>query len=138
MQKREDSTRSLGMASLGTDIPTRDKIKAAAAAAGMPVSEYLRYLADLAVKDQQGVMLSSPLPAAGVVGMLKAVMAKLDAWENPPVKRSITTDLKTLDANFWHALGLNSTPEDIALVKKALAEYKQRHPGQLEMEYADA
>lgn len=47
MIKREDSVRSMGTASIGTDIPTREKLKKAAADAGMPLSEYIRVLANI-------------------------------------------------------------------------------------------
>lgn len=62
MIKRADSTRSLGQASIGTDKPTRDKLKAAADAAGMTLSEYIRYLADEVTSNQQGVLTSVMAP----------------------------------------------------------------------------
>ena len=46
MVKRDDSTRSMGQASIGTDKPTRDKLKALAAKEGLDLSAYLRKLAD--------------------------------------------------------------------------------------------
>jgi hypothetical protein len=48
MLKRADSVRSMGLTYLATDKPTRAKLKAAAAAAGLPLTEYLRYLANIA------------------------------------------------------------------------------------------
>jgi hypothetical protein len=56
MVKREDSTRSWGIASIGTDKPTHAKLKAAADSAGVSLSEYMRVLADNAVKGIQGGM----------------------------------------------------------------------------------
>lgn len=53
MQKRADSVRSMKQASIGTDVPTREKLKMAASAAGVPLSEYLRVLADRETKDLQ-------------------------------------------------------------------------------------
>jgi len=49
-----ETVRGLGQASIGTDKPTRDKLKAAAKAAGLHLSEYLRILADSSIKDLQG------------------------------------------------------------------------------------
>lgn len=69
MIKRADSTRSIGEAMIRSDVDTREKLKAAAASAGMPVSEYLRCLADEVSKNKQ---------------------ATLDGWE-PPVKADSQT-----------------------------------------------
>lgn len=61
MVKKEDSVRTLGQASIGTDIPTRDKIKDIAAKAGIPVSEFLRRVADNAADNmQRGLPLLTP------------------------------------------------------------------------------
>lgn len=54
--KREDSLESLGYTSIGTDKPTKAKLKAAADAAGMTLSEYIRMLADRETKNSQGQM----------------------------------------------------------------------------------
>ena len=53
MQKRADSTYTIGRTSLVTDVPTREKLKTAAKAAGMPLTEYLRVIADKETKDLQ-------------------------------------------------------------------------------------
>ncbi len=53
MQKRADSLNGMGRTMIATDIPTRAKLKAAAAAAGMPLSTYLRVLADDTLKGKQ-------------------------------------------------------------------------------------
>lgn len=127
MQKRDDSVRALKQASIGTDKPTRDKLKAAAAAAGMPLSEYLRYIADRELQDQQIILPGSqPSPLIRISRVLDSIDAKLDALIVPHGKRSLRADLTKMDATLWHALGLNSTPEDIALLKEIVAEFKQR------------
>lgn len=56
MIKRDDSLRALGLTYVATDKPTRAKLNAAAAAAGMPLSEYLRVLADKAISGKQGAL----------------------------------------------------------------------------------
>lgn len=51
---KADSTYSLGQTSICSDKPTKAKLQAAARAAGIPLTEYLRILADKAVEDIQG------------------------------------------------------------------------------------
>jgi hypothetical protein len=46
MIKRADSLRGQGFTTLATDKPTKAKLQAAAAAAGLTLSEYIRVLAD--------------------------------------------------------------------------------------------
>ena len=136
MNTRVDTVRALGQASIGTDKPTRDKLRAAAAAAGMPLSQYIRYLADVATKDKQAVLSGTPLPGStGVVGMLQAIDAKLDAWIAPKGKRSFLSDINAADAWFWSQLGLDPTSEDIAAFKVWLNERKaKRVQGELNLE----
>jgi len=62
MNKQADSVRSLGLTFIGTDIPTRAKLKAAAARAGMPLTKYLRLLADAVVTNTQGGLPNVDLP----------------------------------------------------------------------------
>ena len=54
MIKREDSLRSLGFATIATDRATREKLNRVAAAAGKPLSVYLRELADASLDNTQG------------------------------------------------------------------------------------
>lgn len=72
MMKRDDSLRSQGMTMIATDTPTRAKLKAQAAAAGLTMAEYIRYLADKASEGQQGVMVPTP-PAVAISELNKKV-----------------------------------------------------------------
>jgi hypothetical protein len=82
--KRDDTVRAFGQASVGTDKPTRDKLKAAAAAAGMPVSDYMRILADQAIKDIQGGFGA----AAGPTGKQSDISRKVEQLCTMAIKMS--------------------------------------------------
>ena len=73
MIKRSDSVRGMGLTYMATDKPTRFKLKAAAAAAGMPLTEYLRYLASSV--DGQGRLVND-VPASEAT--IPAIAYKLD------------------------------------------------------------
>lgn len=135
MQKQEGSTRVMGQASLATDKPTREKIKAIAAAHGLPVSEYLKVVADKGMKDLQGVLPGGyqPSPMTQVITMLKAIAVNVNDWSTyEPGRRTFTEDMKALDAYIFHSLGLNSTAEDFEVLRQAMKEYRERH-SQLEL-----
>lgn len=53
MQKRADSVNAYGRTHMLTDKPTKDKLKLAADAAGMPLTEYLRVVADRETENLQ-------------------------------------------------------------------------------------
>jgi hypothetical protein len=56
MIKKDDSVRSLGQASIGTDKPTREALKAAARRDGITVSELMRRVALELNKDELGIL----------------------------------------------------------------------------------
>ena len=59
MQRRGDNTvRAWGLTAIGTDKPTRQKLKAAAEAAGLTLAAYLRILADSALSGKQLTIMS--------------------------------------------------------------------------------
>ncbi len=80
MERRCDTVRSLGQASIGTDRPTRDKLKAAATARGLALSEYMRVLADEGVKGLQGVLPGSYAPSSTTraLNIVSAVNSRID------------------------------------------------------------
>ncbi len=59
------SSRALGEAMIRSDKPTRDKLMAAAKAAGLPLSDYLRVLADNTLKDKQRDIYQRNSPLCG-------------------------------------------------------------------------
>ena len=135
-KKRPDSTYTLGKTSLCTDKPTRAKLNAAAAAAGVTTAEYLRILADASFDNKQGALtLNVPVAGAtmaGIAGTLKAIMTRMDAWEHPTThQKGIGYLLDGVDAAFWHALGLESTEETKEWFALKVEEYKARDAGQL-------
>ncbi len=84
MVKREDSIRSLGQVLIATDKPTRAKLKAAAAAHCMPLTEYLRVVADKGLEGMQGVLPDNyaPSPITRALNMVAGVNARIDTLSN--------------------------------------------------------
>lgn len=143
MVKRDDSVRSLGQASIGTDKPTLAKLKAAAAANGYKtLNEYLRYLAKKETEGLQVTLsgISVPHSQPGDAGVLCSQcieMAKILPLSD--AKRLAVISLATRLSKY------NDVKHSRWLFDKLqsqLEEYEgqmaSKEAGQLEMEYGDA
>lgn len=128
MVKREDSLRSRGLTFIGTDKPTKDSLKKAAAASGLPLSEYMRVLADEAIKNKQGAFPGGPQPSitSRLLTTISAIDAKLDKLIAPGGPRDFKADIKMLDAAFSQALGLCTTEDSIKAWRELINELKQK------------
>jgi hypothetical protein len=147
--KRDDSVRSLGVTSIGTDMPTKAKLKAAAEAAGLTLAEYLRVLANST--SEQGRLVKD-VPAfdatlPGIASKINAVLAAMDRWENPPNKRSLYADLSTLSRvsglddlslRICKQLGLNPDADVIGTFKAWYEKYRAKQSGQLELKKSES
>lgn len=85
--KKPDSIYSLGFCTVATDVPTREKLKKAAEAAGMNLCEYMRYLASSVdaqgrlVKDRPAVDATLPAISASI-SMANAQIAQTQSLLN--------------------------------------------------------
>ena len=101
MIKRADSLRGQGKTSMAIDIPTRAKLHAAAARAGMPLAEYIRLLADRETIGHTGHLI----PTENTI---------------ESVKRDTTQAVGLLRALSLVLLkGIRMTPEEVAEVQNS-------------------
>lgn len=71
MLKTDDSLNSMGRTLIATDKPTRAKLKQAAANNGLPLSKYLRLVAERDLANKQGGLPEVELPTADTIASVK-------------------------------------------------------------------
>jgi len=129
----------MGMASIGTDKPTRDKLKAAAASSGMTLLEYLRVLADSALTDKQGGMtLVYPVPRSDTSKHIEAMasqaleMAKMIHWPESKQMALVSALNKAVKFNDSHIAQVlfDNVEAEFEAVR---AKVEAKEAGQLEL-----